>query len=1846
MPLTPEQIQGVVSYYTGHNIARSQTIAGITRDRISTAARFASGGGGAIAPSGGGGGGLLGSGFRRPGMPGGKTVLSELMEEDPTGSQTPMNTTQWILNALSGPLYSGARYLEGIGSATEKAITPEAIQGMRDNPIGQSLTNLGTGFTETVGGAARGIAEGFGARFDNERPRTQGQNLESIGATKAIEDFAGSLTLKPYAGSAVVSLEDQKAAETPITDTGSHFWDNKATYGGLAGFAADVVGDPLSWVSGAGLLRAGTGLLKGGRTAVTGVGEALRAGEKLPGALVTGFHEGNAARSAYMDTVRQASLEREAAKSQRQAAQGAPATTLEDRIAAEQAARQATPAPAAAADLIDDVATPARPGTTGAPAGVADEILDPRMAAVQSLLPNLRTTPRDVPAGQIMEDARAAAGATLTESAAGTIRAAIRRPDELDSLLESARKSPEGARFLNTEVTFGGRQITMENLVAMAANRRVNPNAKEGELAMHAVTAAMGAAVKPRMAMLTPETLGAALSKNLDDAPNVDLPDIVQRMIPATPDERIDILRMALGGDEPTSFATFDDALDAAVGGQVEASMMRDMLTALGIKSAAKTDSGLRKALTARGYVEWETLRNTIPTEREVLSRADIDVETQVAAAKVDARETQATAATEADEAIAAADAAEANFVEGTVGSPLPAPKVGSGTTMGRILAEFGDVTPHTIEQAGIDGWLQMPRSVLQSIRTTLNRVRLGHQTGLTGAARADAGYDLLMARLTAGEAWLRSQGAMPYLKFGEHSKPLYVSFGQILEALPADVVKRSFFDLDYRLSKFGRGSTEKAAKEYTRGLTILPTTFANGVERALLGGTADDIFEYMNVLTKKQNGFAQTEAGQAALREIANAMDNPAFIDDMRTLHEAQEVVALAFIYKAADDIVAPVAEHFITAVARYGDRSEVMAAVRQALKETARISPEADDSLLRSIVAQRTDNGILNSLGQTGVAIARADTKIAPTDSVATQLTRQEAVNAKVKSGAKKPKRDKAAEATKRSETAVAVREAMDEGGSAVDDVMDVIDDSDVEFVRTMVQSDMMLGFARPFAKLGRMVFGDWGMGRLKSLQTQFQSASFQFSEDYVEGMRNWLHGGKTGHALSFNRRPKQEGLDARLSADLGHSVDDAEITTHLQMWWTALARHEEAFVSKVKVVPGRKDLRQALLAGQARNVRANLEPVAPLTEAQADMALELHDMIDEVFAPVDGLLGRSGITTADLAADMQRFGFGREGWSSMIPDEGVELADLAGLWRTYDMTLIDNPLDVLANWHKAVSATNTKVTIGASMSKTLDHKFFGMTAAEARSLGWKKFASDDPGSIVAHYVDRDSYFGPETFREVTHLEEFFRSAGKPEGNETIRRFVVAPYDYVTGILKASMTIWNPAHHVGNVLGENAMLLLDNVNPAYSIRAGQVIRAGGELGTVPDDVIAKLHANFIEAAGKESDGSFIQRWTGETAGNVRLAMKDGDVVEIPAGRLWQEAQKRGVTISAHEARDLLPGGRTAAVMQRRKFRLWQRLNPFSRITHKLGEFSATRDNFTRLAHFMAVLERGQYKNLEEAFDAAATKVHEFHPTVQSLSAFDQKYTRRLILFHTWVRMAASVVVRTALENPAAVTLPSKLQYNMAEANGLEPESIGKPIPNDPRIPGYLAGNVNGPQFTSGYGPFGDESDLPDGEEPHSWGLSLSTPQLDALYALFGGIPMGQDPLQTVLKTGEGIADNINPLIKDPAEILLHSKVGGVGGDPNDDLGTYLASQSGAPYRVAGALGLRADPDKTDEENLGEQQRLAFNWLAGLKTTDFTSETGQAVAEGQRQDWVVQYLLDQGYSKEYARMMANSFSN
>jgi post-segregation antitoxin (ccd killing protein) len=1445
------------------------------------------------------------------------------------------------------------------------------------------------------------------------------------------------------------------------------------------------------------------------------------------------------------------------------------------------------------AGAVDD----AVPGAARAEEAPAGPVVDPKDAAARAatdeLLPQIEGRSPDVDPDAVLAQAAGARAipedtATGIMDAATALRGGGHTVASWEKSIKELTKGKANAEFFGRTVKYRGQEMTLRDALRDAGIGALTGSAR-GFGPLDSMLKVINGAATPK---ISPDSIGAALEKAQPGlTAQLDLADIMQKLVGADEAGRKAVLQEAIGARTGEKYESFDKAIAGAVDGKIEASMMRSMLRALGINTRATTPHGMRKVLAEKGLTRWEELQNSIMTAAESVDRHGLPDDAVEAAKEVDAP-----AALEAMTIHYQTKVEELGFDPAVM-----APMKEGGTVVGEAVHDAIQAFGRRVKGAEMSE--AYDNTMMQDLwgATMRSAARYANQNRMSGARRGDWLYERVLKAVDLTEDYARSVGSMPRIatRDAEVPDPVFVSLGQILRAADPAAVKAALFSPDMApIAREGAKITR-----YNYGISLYPTAMGDAVHHAVkavkTGRLGPEVeAELVDLLTAKHRGtkntWAQSSAGVAAIKQWAAAVADPGFLRHMVQLDGDQGPVAVAIAQQAAEGIITPMTERIIKALNENADRGAIQTVIDKAREEAVAVTRGVDGkaTFLADEVLRRLDNGFLNGvLGREGAKIVKGDKRmertVAPKGQPEPAVTRGEVAAAKRETGADYV-----------DDVAEDVELAAERGDIAPDDT------AKLELYMAMLAEKT--GAGQLFDRIGVAVSGRYGMPDAKPVALIVEGRTRAASAEYAEAISRWIHGGR--QRLAGAGMP---GLRERLAAELGvPKVDYATISSKLRQWWHALAQADGTLTGD--------ELRAALVKGS--------DGVNPLSEGEAQMASEFKALIDRVFdESSSGPFVRSGIETADLVRTLRSHGF-EDGTplGALTPDAGESLAWQSGTWRDFELTEDVDPLDVLQGYFGALSASSVRPSVGAEMSLHFDHRAAGLTPAQARAEGWMKIDTlDARGDGLARYLDPDSYFPPEIRKQMTYLENFLQSS-RSFGNSGIRGQIISTYKTILHVLKSSATIWRPGHHVASVLGEVSMLVMAGVNPLQSLRSFGVLRAAGQMLDADMSVLGKMDSL---ANGRALDPRFANIADGR---GVQLTV-NGQQVQLTNAEIWTAALRHEVAMTHTATRDIVDAPSV-------RFEKSEWRNPFAAVDTRLGQFSATRDNVTRIGHFIDALEKGTYRSLDEAYRRAASKVHDYHPTMGTLSAFEQKYARLAFYFYTWVKQAASRVIRTALDQPGLFMLPFKAQYNAAEAAGFDPASFGQPMPTNPDVldeaygedgyPDYYQTGLLGPTFQAGDSPI-------DGGEGNLWGFSLSTPQIDTLTTAFKGIDTDpEDPLGGVYGAIGAplgmLAGAASPVISVPLQLGGVDMTGFGAPEGSREVNEMLLRSTGAPGALAGALpgyndvfdpvappAARKSLEAQARENAGyeaeqaeadgDDVRRLLNYLTGTKVTNYS---------------------------------------
>jgi hypothetical protein len=267
----------------------------------------------------------------------------------------------------------------------------------------------------------------------------------------------------------------------------------------------------------------------------------------------------------------------------------------------------------------------------------------------------------------------------------------------------------------------------------------------------------------------------------------------------------------------------------------------------------------------------------------------------------------------------------------------------------------------------------------------------------------------------------------------------------------------------------------------------------------------------------------------------------------------------------------------------------------------------------------------------------------------------------------------------------------------------------------------------------------------------------------------------------------------------------------------------------------------------------------------------------------------------------------------------------------------------------------------------------------------------------------------------------------------------------------------------------------------------------------------------------------------------------------------------------------------------------------------------SQYRDHFARLQHFVQLIEKMQAgkpitrnvfdevypQSFDEMIELAAERVNKFHPDNSGLAPGEAKFIRRIAMFYGWTRGATQAFAEATVTAPARISAFNKASYAIAEAMGVNPNSIMDPFPDDQLFPSFFTEEVQGPQFEY---------------NGRYYGFSPGIAPWD-IQNMFTGSPT------------EISMSSLNPVMRLPLEFITGTNLG-TGSrirDYSDQVDSsipgvnYLSNISS--YSVTGSLWSMLQGKGLDKQlqyelgNKGPTDQLTslFNWITGAGLRDYS---------------------------------------
>jgi hypothetical protein len=584
---------------------------------------------------------------------------------------------------------------------------------------------------------------------------------------------------------------------------------------------------------------------------------------------------------------------------------------------------------------------------------------------------------------------------------------------------------------------------------------------------------------------------------------------------------------------------------------------------------------------------------------------------------------------------------------------------------------------------------------------------------------------------------------------------------------------------------------------------------------------------------------------------------------------------------------------------------------------------------------------------------------------------------------------------------------------------------------------------------------------------------------------------------------------------------------------------------------------------------------------------------------------------------------------GGTGIVPEfVGRKAEDITSMWKEWPELDVD-PLETIRLLHAGLRHAHILPMSAMTITKNVGvptSAYNSLAEAEADGLTLLK-GVDYPaqGSRLLYFLDTQSYYYPK------HLIPEIRQAAKML-DETTRLASdmqwLQKLDPLQNRAKQFMTTLRPGNWVQNGLGGVTVNGFKGVwNPLRYSQATRMVRdnvVGGLAFVKQNNAVALRNSGLDVTKADEWGARYIKSKADEgytvkpssDIGSKKVSViVNGRRVDYDEAQIMEMYRRQGGLVTSTAVFD--PLDETLRVGRALK------TGYFKKFTTGVGRWSANRDDVLRMALYLDIMKKEGGKNLEEASRSALREVNRVHPQMQDLSKFNQKWSKRTIMFFTWRAKTLGFLITEILDKPGAILAFQKAYTNTMLSQGLDVE-LGDLQPKNIPTRSYMEGNMNVmlPGADGGLYSMSLANPVNDLFGSQGWlsGISLNTYEpienqvLGWGTSTFKNVFTSSDPLIISLladwgfsqKTGQGTQFADSP---DMVPLLVEDAFSRMGLKP---LHTSLAYFMPDVFK-------RVSWQGETQENVDEASYLEFiNWVGGLriKQVDKYEDQKKAVQE------------------------------
>lgn len=403
---------------------------------------------------------------------------------------------------------------------------------------------------------------------------------------------------------------------------------------------------------------------------------------------------------------------------------------------------------------------------------------------------------------------------------------------------------------------------------------------------------------------------------------------------------------------------------------------------------------------------------------------------------------------------------------------------------------------------------------------------------------------------------------------------------------------------------------------------------------------------------------------------------------------------------------------------------------------------------------------------------------------------------------------------------------------------------------------------------------------------------------------------------------------------------------------------------------------------------------------------------------------------------------------------------------IWREWDIT---NPVEMIVTLNTALERAHVIPSIADSAVKNFGvPKSNYATIADAKADGLvaiKTIPSLQKGKELVHFMDTENHYFPiqiaqelQAFSKLVSEIKYIQSKGVAE--KALQKF-----NSLTNITKQVMTIWTLKNYIQNWIGGIFFNGYGGViSPFAYARAAKMLSTSGRNVKDIDMSALEVQMSRYEAL-KGQEGFVIKEVSDPRKSETMQITVNGKKVAISYGDLEKLANKYGLYVPVAQSReyDLVDEFGNVTTLSKAKTVLQKIRAAYDKPTFWLSKRAAERDNILRGAMWVDEMSKNNWTSLEAGAREAMKKVDRYHPQVQDLSTFNQKYSRTFVMFFTWRAKALGTVLGDLLDRPGPIVNTLRAQQAMMNSQEeTQTDVFGNMTPTSAPLPSYFKHNLD----------------------------------------------------------------------------------------------------------------------------------------------------------------------------------------